>query len=367
MSSIAFLYASEGTGHKAAAENLKEWFLKSDPENSAICLDVLEVLPFWLRGTVSKGYLLIARHAPWIWGRFYWGSDKPSVQASLFNKIHAFLCSIYLPRIEEIVASSGAEAVVFTHYFGASVFAARDRLKIPVFYVNTDFVTHRFQRSPEFSASFTASEAAVEQYRVDGICNVFNTGIPVSKKYSSPISKKAARARLGLLEDKKTVLVTGGGIGAGPVLEATESLSKEKDFQILVICGNNSNLYKKLSSKYGKNNNMRIMSFVDNMPDYYSASDLAVMKPGGLSLSEALSAKLPLLLMEPIPGQEQLNMDLLCGSNAARRLKDCGQTSEEALEILGNDIVLDSMTEGIEQFSRPKAAEDILKIISRHR
>lgn len=367
MRSIAFLYASEGTGHKAAAENLKEWFLESGSENTAMCLDVLEVLPLWLRGTVSKGYLLIARHVPWIWGRFYWGSDKLSIQASIFDHIHSLLCSIYLPEIEDIVSSSGAEAVVFTHYFGASLFASRNRLKIPVFYVNTDFVTHRFQRSPVFSASFTASEAALEQYRIDGIGNVFNTGIPVSKKYSSPISKKTAREQLGLDQNKKTVLVTGGGIGAGPVIDVTNSLAEEKDIQTLVICGNNSQLYKKLSLKYSGNENIRIMSFVDNMPEYYCASDLAVMKPGGLSLSEALSAKLPLLLMEPIPGQEQLNMDILCDSNAARRLKNSIRASEEALEILGNHLVLESMIEGIERFSRPSAAEDILEIITKHK
>jgi len=365
--SIAFLYASEGTGHKAAAENLKEWFLESSSENTAMCLDVLEVLPSWLRGTVSKGYLLVARHAPWVWGRFYWGSDKPSVQASLFDHIHSLLCSIYLPRIEDLVYSSGAEAVVFTHYFGASLFASRNRLKIPVYYVNTDFVTHRFQRSPVFSASFTASEAALEQYRMDGIGNVFNTGIPVSKKYSTQISKKTARERLGLNMDKKTILVTGGGIGAGPVVAVTGSLAEEKDLQTVVICGNNSQLYKKLSSKYSGSESIRIMSFVDNMPDYYSASDLAVMKPGGLSLSEALSAKLPLLLMEPIPGQEQLNMNILCNGNAARRLKNNSRTSGEALEILENHLTLESMTDGIERFSRPSAAQDILEIITSHK
>lgn len=332
-----------------------------------MCLDVLEVLPSWLRGTVSKGYLLVARQAPWVWGRFYWGSDKPSVQASLFDHIHSLLCSIYLPRIEDLVYSSGAEAVVFTHYFGASLFASRNRLKIPVYYVNTDFVTHRFQRSPVFSASFTASEAALEQYRMDGIGNVFNTGIPVSKKYSSQISKKTARERLGLNMDKKTILVTGGGIGAGPIVAVTGSLAEEKDLQTVVICGNNSPLYKKLSSKYSGNENIRIMSFVDNMPDYYSASDLAVMKPGGLSLSEALSAKLPLLLMEPIPGQEQLNMDILCNGNAARRLKNNSRTSGEALEILENHLTLESMTDGIERFSRPSAAQDILEIITSHK
>ncbi|MGI6430722.1 MAG: MGDG synthase family glycosyltransferase [Synergistaceae bacterium] len=364
MRSIAFLYASEGTGHKAAAENLREWHLERGRENTALCLDVLEVLPSLLRGTVSMGYLLVARHAPSIWGRFYWGSDKESLQASLFDRIHSVLCKIYLPRIEEIVSSSGAEAVVFTHYFGASVFAARNRLRIPVYYVNTDFVTHRFQRSGLFSASFVASDAAIEQYRTDGIHNVFNTGIPVSRKYCSPMSKIAARDRLGLDRSKKTVLVTGGGIGAGPVVDVTRSLAKEKEIQTLVICGNNLRLYSKLSSMYGKSQNVRVVSFVDNMPEYYRASDLAVMKPGGLSLSEALSAKLPLLLMEPIPGQEQLNMDLLCANNAARRLKDCRRAAEEALEMLENKSIMEGLAGGTDKFCRPRAAEEILDIIT---
>ncbi|NLX84280.1 MAG: galactosyldiacylglycerol synthase [Synergistaceae bacterium] len=363
MKSIAFLYASEGTGHKAAAENLREWFLEENRGNTALCLDVLEVLPFWMRAFVSKGYLLTARQAPWIWGRFYWGSDKPSLQASIFDKIHLLLCRLYLPKIEKLVSESGAETVVFTHYFGASIFAERNRLKIPVFYVNTDFVTHRFQRSPLFSASFVASESALEQYKADGIHNVFNTGIPVSKKYSAPISKEISREHLGLDETKITVLVTGGGIGAGPVAAIVSSLVKEKDIQTVVICGNNASLYKKLSSKYDGMENVRVKSFVDNMHEYYSASDLALMKPGGLSLSEALSSKMPLLLMEPVPGQEQLNMDFLCNSKAARRLKNNGDAVKEALEILENKKVLEEILSGTEKLARPCAAANILEII----
>ena len=367
MKSIAFLYASEGTGHKAAAENLREWFLEEDPDNSALCLDVLEVLPFWMRAFVSKGYLLTARHAPCIWGRFYWGSDKHSLQASIFDNLHSLLCSVYLPRIEKLVSASGAEAVVFTHYFGASIFAKRNRLKIPVFYVNTDFVTHRFQRSSLFSASFAASEVALGQFSADGIYTVYDTGIPVSKKYSTPISKKTSRELLGLDQGKKTVLVTGGGIGAGPVPAIVRSLAEEKNIQTVVICGSNVSLYKKLSSKYIGKENVRVMSFVDNMHEYYCASDLALMKPGGLSLSEALSSKLPLLLMEPIPGQEQLNMDLLCDNNAARRLKNNSSAAKEALEILENKKILEEMLEGIKKFARPCAAADILEIIENER
>lgn len=364
MKNIAFLYASEGTGHKAAAENMREWFSDIRPDGSSICIDVLDVLPRWLHALVSQGYLVIARHATAVWGMLYWGSDRPSPQASLFDGIHSLLCRLYLPRIEKAVIDSGAEAAVFTHYFGAAIFAERNIAEIPVFYVNTDFITHRFQRIGPFKASFVASSEAVRQYREEGLDRVFNTGIPISKKYDSLISKKTARQRLGLDPLKLTVLVTGGGIGAGPVVDIADSLSKEKDIQTLVVCGNNTRLFKKLSSRFSGSENIRIMSFVDNMHECYCASDLAVMKPGGLSLSEALSVKLPLLLMEPIPGQEELNMDLLCASGAAHRLKDRRRAAKEVLNLLKNKEKLDKITKGMERYSRPRAAAEILEIIA---
>ena len=49
--------------------------------------------------------------------------------------------------------------------------------------------------------------------------------------------------------------------------------------------------------------NVRVEGFVPDMENYYAAADAAVMKPGGLSASEALCAGLPMLLTDPIPGQ----------------------------------------------------------------
>ena len=68
--------------------------------------------------------------------------------------------------------------------------------------------------------------------------------------------------------------------------------------------------------------------------------------------------------MEPIPGQEQLNMDLLCANNAARRLKDCRRAAEEALEMLENKSIMEGLAGGTDKFCRPRAAEEILDIIT---
>ena len=363
MKSIAVFYASEGTGHKAAAENLRDWFLLENQDSRVLCRDVLSYIPSWLHHIVSDGYLFMARHAPWAWGWFYWGSDKLSVQTKAFDFFHSFLCRLYLPRIEKEVRDIGAEAVIFTHYFGAPYFARRNLGKIPVFYVNTDFVCHRFQRDKVYRASFVASETAVKQHHDDGIFDIFDTGIPVSPKFAMPPSREQAKKSLGITDSRKIIIVSGGGIGAGSVVSVVRSLAARTDWLTIVICGNNKALRRKLSMLYMKADHIRIEGFVPNMIDYYCAADLSIMKPGGLSLSEALAAKTPLLLMDPIPGQEQLNMDYICGLSAARCLKTPDDAAEEAHRILEDRVFLLRMNDNIRKISRPEAGKDILRII----
>lgn len=361
MKSIAVIYASEGTGHRTAAEALAAHFKLACPDGNVLCRDILDYTPLILHRTVSDGYLFMARHTPWAWGWFYRSSDKQSLQASCFDKIHDILCSLYLPKLEKELYECGAEAVFFTHYFAAAVTARRNLGRFPVFYVNTDFVCHRFQRDKIYKESFVASPIAVKQHHDEGIYNVADTGIPIAPKYMNLPSKEEARRKLNFAPSDKIVLIGGGGIGAGSVPEAADSLSRREDITSVVICGNNKRLFNALSRRYRGCANMRIEGFVPNMEEFYAASDIGIMKPGGLSLSEALAAHLPLLLMDPIPGQEQLNMDYICGNGAALPLKEPKDAAEEVGALLENSEKLRAMLVNAETLSRANAAKNILK------
>ena len=85
MKTLALIYASEGTGHKSAAFALREAFLAANPDGNALCLDILDFVPPFMKGLLSGGYDVMARSAPWLWSRFYWGSDKRGGQASAFG------------------------------------------------------------------------------------------------------------------------------------------------------------------------------------------------------------------------------------------------------------------------------------------
>ena len=361
MKTLALIYASEGTGHKTAAFALREAFLAANPEGNALCLDILDFVPPFMKGLLSGGYDVMARSAPWLWSRFYWGSDKRGGQASAFEWVHGQFCRACLPKLRRHLASKGAEAAIFTHYFGAAEFAAMNRGRAPVYYADTDFETHRFQRSREFTMSFAGSARAARQRYAEGITNVMATA--VAAKYAHMPTKAEARARLGLPAREKIVLVSGGGIGAGPVQKAAESLAAA-GYYVLAVCGGNEKLRASMKAFFMYKENVRVEGFVPDMENYYAAADAAVMKPGGLSASEALCAGLPMLLTDPIPGQEELNLSYLAANGAARPLVIPQRAAEAASEIFESGAYR-IMSENALSIARPHAAAEIIEAVTR--
>lgn len=367
MKRIAVIYASEGTGHRAAAAALREWFMAENAFGEVFYADLLDYLPDTLRRIMSDGYLLMVRKAPRLWGWFYNSSDRSSLSSWLFEKIHEGLCSRYLPRLEEDLRKFNPDAVFFTHYFCAAPIAARNAGKFPTFCVDTDFLTHRFQRRPEFAASFAASPDAVRQRAEEGVENVFCTGIPVLRKFAERVTKEAARAALGIDEAAVVILLTGGGIGAGSLEKSLGMLAEKRGWLSVVICGSNKKLYARLRRKYPQYPNVRVEAFVPDMEDYYAAADVVVMKPGGLSLSEVMSFGRPLLLIDPIPGQEEVNLDYAVNGGAALYLRRTEKITNVIRSLLSDRDRRAEMEEASRRLARPRAAADILEIAGRIR
>lgn len=362
MKTLAVIYASEGTGHKMAAFALRDAFLAANPSGEAVCLDILDFVPPFMKGLLSGGYDVMARKAPWLWSRFYCGSDRRGGQAAAFEWIHGQFCRTSLPKLQRHLASKGAEAAIFTHYFGAAEFASMNTGRAPVYCADTDFGTHRFQRSCKFTLSFAGSARAARQRIAEGITNVIATGIPIAPKYAAMPTKAVAREKLGLPAGEKIVLVSGGGIGAGPVETAAGSLAAA-GYYVLAVCGNNEKLRARMKTFFMYKENVRVEGFVPDMENYYAAADLAVMKPGGLSASEALCAGLPMLLTDPIPGQEELNRAYLTANGAARQLALPQRAAEAAAEILESGEAL-TISKNALAIARPRAAAEIINVVT---
>ena len=163
-----------------------------------------------------------------------------------------------------------------------------------------------------------ASELLTQRANLKGITKerLLPFGIPVQKKFSEVRDKKSAREELGISGSDKVILLMAGSMGYGNMPELISGiLGFDETCTILAVCGNNKKTYNKL--KEITKDNVKVFGFIDNVDLLMDAADCIVTKPGGLTTTEAMSKNLPMILVNPIPGQEDRNQEFFLNSGLA--------------------------------------------------
>ncbi|HXW77839.1 MAG TPA: glycosyltransferase, partial [Candidatus Eremiobacteraceae bacterium] len=178
-------------------------------------------------------------------------------------------------------------------------------------------------------------------------------------------SKRAARRAIGIDADKTTLLLMGGGLGIGPLEHALVGLDAlPHDVQIVIVVGKNARLERRLADAARKMTKpVTVVGFVPNVYEYMRAADILVSKPGGLTSSEALAAELPIVMLRPLPGQEERNTRYLQESGVGVRV----QTSRELIDVLARLLSdpqrLNRMRENTRTLAKPYAARAVAEMI----
>jgi len=94
-----------------------------------------------------------------------------------------------------------------------------------------------------------------------------------------------------------------------------------------------------------------------------NAVDCIITKPGGLSISESLVKELPMILITPIPGQEERNIDFLMNMGAALRASKTFSVTEAVHYLFECPGRLRLMQESIALIRKPNAAKDLADFI----
>ena len=97
----------------------------------------------------------------------------------------------------------------------------------------------------------------------------------------------------------------GGGKIEKAILALEKVIADWEKVEMLVICGNNQELYQRLLT--ANCCKMTVVGFTDDMPGYMRAANLFITKPGGLSSTEAAVCGVPILHTGAIPGCETRN------------------------------------------------------------
>jgi len=339
MGKTLILYSTAGIGHKKAALAVKEAFDRSGRD--AVLLDALDYTSTFFRALYGPTYLFLVKYVPTIWGFFYYMLDNPLVYA-LVRPFRRLTNHVNSKKLVEFLLTTKPDTVIVTHFFPSEVIAdlkKKGLLRTRLISVITDYKSHLFWLSKYVDCYIAASDYTKEDFMRRGIpaerIKVF--GIPCASSFSREHDPEAICRKVGLAHGKKTVFILGGGFGVGPIKKIALSLDKAKeDFQAIVVCGYNAGLYKALKRvARSARHRFRVFGFVDNVDELMAVSDVLVSKSGGITVTEALNADLPMIVVSPIPGQEMRNYAFLKKNKAAAKIRSARDIVKVIRKLFG--------------------------------
>lgn len=365
---VLILYVSVGTGHMKAAEALKESIEKQFKGWSVDILDALKYVNPIIDKIVVTSYLGALKKSPGLYSRLYTASGTGTGIYDISKALNKLLSY----RLNSLIKDYEPSAIVCTHPFPMQMLSSlkeKNKINIPAIAILTDYVVHSLWLDKAMDAYIVANEEMKLEMVNRGIPGsiIFPYGIPVSPKFLTQVDKAYLLKKLGLKENKFTVLVMGGGMGCGNIDNTMASLlSCDIDIQIIVVTGTNHKLKNQLEeSSRNSNKKVLILSYTDRINELMDISDLLITKPGGMTVSEALVKGLPIFIISPIPGQEEGNASFLIRSGAASRIDDSTELVNVLSHVTNDPLALNAMRENSKLWGRPDSATDIATLLGR--
>ena len=372
MKKVIIFYASYGGGHLSAARSIKENMETNYEDIDVKLIDCMEYVNKTVNKITTKAYSEMAKKAPKTWGRVYWKSQKgPLAQISTTsNKILSI-------KLYKLLKDFEPNLIVSTHPFGSQMCAylkKHGKLNAKIATVMTDYAPHDqwlvFNKYVDYY--FVSHDGMKKELHEKGIPNekIFATGIPLSNKFLLKYDKPTILKSFGLSPDKKTVLFFGGGefgLGKTQTFKIFKSFVEcPENIQIVAIFKKKKKMkeaFENLVESLNKTDSVKILEYTNQVPELMSISDLVVTKPGGLTTTESLASGLPIVVINPIPGQEEENASYLEKNKVAIWLKKDDNVEAILKDLFSNPEKMQEMKIRARLLAKKNSTKDICKIL----
>ncbi len=345
---------SIGGGHDSVAKSLKECLLELVPGSEIRIVDTFQYINSVLHKVVVGSYRETLRFTPKVWGYLY---DQAEDGLGLVD-LGQLLSKLLSPKLGQLLQQVKPDVIIATHAFPTgmlSVLKENNIIETPLVSVVTDFHVHPFWIRPGVDLFFIPAEDLAYSLQQAGIGpeRIRAVGIPIRSQFNCKIDVQKAKEKLQLA-DLPTILVMGGGWGMGRMELITRELLQARDFQVIVISGNNKHL--ELSLKELGNPRLKVLGYVEYVAEIMAVADIIVSKPGGVTTAEVLAMKKPLVIYSALPGQEDRNTMYLLNKGVAIKVRKLEELIPEIQNLWNNQLRLKQMQEMAGQLGSPASS-----------
>lgn len=372
MKKILIFYASYGGGHLSAANSIKD-YLSNHYENIDVeLIDCMKYINKPIEKITTTAYNEMAKKAPWAWGKIYSDSQKGPL-AHITTRSN----QVFAIKLLRLLREKKPDLIISTHPFGSqmcSYLKRKGKITSKIATILTDFAPHdQWLVGSDYTDYFFVAYNKMKEYLISKNIpenKIFATGIPISNKFLETFDTSKILNSLGLKENLKTVLFFAGGkfgLGKSRTLEIFNTLVNDfSNIQVIAISGKNKKMYEEFNQIVkiaNKTNFIKVFEFVNNVPELMAVSDVVITKPGGLTTTESLVSGLPMIIINPIPGQEEENAQFLEHSNVGIWLKKQMNITETISNFLSDNKKLKQMKENTKKISNRNSTKDICTIL----
>lgn len=376
MNKILIFYGSYGSGHLSAARSIKEYIDMNYHETETILIDCIESINKIINKVSVKAYYDITKRAPLVWKKVYYSAGNGS-----FSHVSNAANKIMSVKFIKIINEYNPDLIISTHPFSSQMCAIlkkKRKLSCKVATVMTDYAPHsQWLVCSDFMDYYFVAHSGMR----DALCKtgiaenkVFATGIPLSNRFLLHYDKEQTLKEFGLSPQKNTILFfTNGAVGfrKSQTYEILQNLIELfPSFQVVAVAGKNAKSKKHfdtLVENTHSQNSVKILEYTNKVPELMSVSDLVITKPGGLTTTESLASGLPIIVINPYPGQEEENAEFLEENGVAVWLKKGTDIKDFLTHLFNDKEKIKKMKINARRLAKKNSTKDICEILLKNK
>ncbi len=363
---ILLAYITENSGHHRASQAVENAIRQQDQDAQILNINGLNYTNPVLEKILISTYMGIIKTTPSVWRRLYDNPKWKKRAKYLQDLIHNYSW----PKLDKLIVGYRPDIIACTQAFPCSMIAdykTRTNSHIPLVAVLTDFMPHAYWMHQKIDTYIVACKDAQQRFIKEGVdpAHIHITGIPIDPSFLNVSDRILVHRRLGLTPEIPTVLIMGGGQGLGPIKQTIQELDKiDTPFQTVVVAGTNRILINSLRRiRTDCKKTLVPLGYIDWISSLMDIASVIITKSGGLTTSEALAKGLPVIILKPIPGQEENNANFLVSEGSAVRASLPSDVVKYVKELLTHPSKREQMSKDAKRISFPNSAISAAKII----
>lgn len=371
---ILLFYASYGSGHLSAATAIEQYIRENYPDAKTLKIDCVEYINKSINKISTSAYKSIILKTPVLWGQVY-----KLLKNDTILDITQFSNRFMAKKIFTLFEDFEPDLVISCHPLGGQITSflkSHKKTNCKLATVMTDFASHKqWLIGKDYTDYFFVSNIEMKTSLIsEGIYpnKIYVSGIPISPNFYKNYDKENIYKSLNIEKNKKNIIFFGGGslgLSSSSNIQAilTSLLqATDESHQIIIISGKNQKLYndfqKTINNTYHKSQ-IKLIDFTTELPELLPITSFVITKPGGLTITECISTNVPIILINPIPGQEKENAQYIADNKMGIWIKTTKLTPEYFQEIFNDTKLIEEIKENQKKYSHINSTKNICDIL----